>query len=310
MDSVSRQPGVVVIGTCNDLGRIDPAVLRAGRMDIKINVPMPDAEALLAILRHHLREDIADHELKSLSHRAVGRSAADIDAAIRAARSDARHAHKRLSLQMLQTQLGIETSAADTAVLWRIALHEAGHAVAGVALGIGKIENIAITTNGGQIQRRRVPNESLIADIEAEIVYSLAGRAAEQLVLSEVSAGAGGSSGSDLALATRCAIDFETILGLGYGGLVWQAQPDAVHLQTPAIRDRVRQRLTRAEGRAGTVLTQHRETLETLARILLQKRSMRAQEIADLLHRINECDGAVLHETDLQTSPNAQLHVV
>lgn len=300
MDSISKDPGVVVIGTCNDLGRIDPAVLRGGRMDIKINVPMPDAETLLAILRHHLREDIADHELKSLSHRAVGRSAADIDAAIRAARSDARHAKKRLSLQMLQTQLRIETSAADTAVLWRIALHEAGHAVVGTALDIGKIENIAITTDGGQIQRRRVPNESLIADIEAEIVYSLAGRAAERLVLGEVSAGAGGSAASDLALATRCAVDVETILGLGYEGLVWQAQPDAVHLQTPAIRDRVRQRLNRAEQRAGAILTQHRGTLETLASTLVQKRSMRAQEIADLLRGITGCDGAVPPNIDLQ----------
>jgi ATP-dependent Zn protease len=79
--------------------------------------------------------------------------------------------------------MGIETSGADAKVLWRIALHEAGHAVAGAALGLGATQSITITSDGGQIQRRNMPHESLLSDIEAEITYSLAGRAAEKLVL-------------------------------------------------------------------------------------------------------------------------------
>ncbi len=287
MDAIAKDEGVVVIGTCNHPERMDPAVIRAGRMDIKIHVPLPDADAILGILRHHLHEDIADGELQALSHLVVGRSAADIDAAIRAARSDARHARKMLSVEMLHQQMGIETSGEDDRILWRIALHEAGHAVAGAALGLGEIESITITNESGLVQRRNMPHESLISDIEAEITYSLAGRAAEKLVLGEVSAGAGGQEASDLALATRAAIHLETTLGLGHEGLVWHAKPEAVHLQTPAIRDRVRQRLTRAEQRAGVLLAQHRDVLEALAQDLVRRRSLRTRDIYHWLQGIS-----------------------
>lgn len=286
MDSIAQKEGVVVVGTCNHPERMDPAVLRPGRMDLKIRVPLPDADALLGILRHHLHEDIADTDLRSLSPLAVGRSAADIDAAIRAARSDARHARKLLSLAMLYDRLGIETSGMDDAILCRIAIHEAGHAVAGVALGLGTIESIAITNQEGQIRRRSLPVESLLSDIEAEIAYSLAGRAAERLVLGEVSAGAGGPAASDLALATQMAVQIETVFGLGHEGLVWHADPDIIHRQTPAIRDRVRQRLQRAEQRASVLLGRHREALEALARTLVEKRSMRTGEIRHALQSV------------------------
>lgn len=297
MDSIAQKEGVVVVGTCNYPERMDPAVLRAGRIDLKIRVPLPDAEAILGILRHHLREDIADAELQSLSHRAVGRSAADIDAAIRAARSDARHARKMLNVAMLHDKLRIETSDADDAILWRIAVHEAGHAVAGAALGLGTIESIAITNEGGQIQRRSMPIESLLSDIEAEIAYALAGRAAERLVLDEVSAGAGGPAASDLALATHMAVQIETTYGLGHEGLVWHADPDIIHRQTPAIRDRVRQRLQRAEQRVSVLLGHHRDTLEGLARMLLKERSMRTAEIQHALQSVDASISATTPET-------------
>ena len=114
----------------------------------------------------------------------------------------------------------------------------------------------------------------------------MAGRAAEQLVLGEVSAGAGGAAVSDLALATNYARGIETTFGPGFEGLVWHANPDALHLQTPAIRDRVRQRLTRAEQRAGRILQQNREVLEKLAKALMQNRSMRVPEIKDHLSKV------------------------
>lgn len=284
MDSIAMQEGVLVVGTCNHPERMDPAVLRAGRMDLKIHVPLPDAEAILGILRRQLHEDIADVDLRTLSHRMVGRSAAEIDAAIRAARSDARPLRKRLSIQMLQRQLGISVSDADDAILWRVAVHEAGHAVACAALGLGVIDSIAVTSEGGHVQRRAAPTESLLSDIEAEIAYSLAGRAAEQLVLGDISAGAGGPAVSDLAIATRLAVQIETTFGLGYEGLVWHANPDALHHQTPAIRDRVRQRLQRVEKCAERLLAQHRDTLEALANTLLEKRSMRTPDIHRMLN--------------------------
>lgn len=284
MDTLARDEGVVLVGTTNNIERMDPAVLRAGRIDLKVQVPLPDAQALLAILRHHLRaeitkEEIADTDLARLSHLAVGRSPAEIDAEIRAARSDARHERKSLSLAMLMARLDIDPADENPARLWRIAVHEAGHAIMAAALELGPVARLQVSQDGGQTLRQLHPHQELLADYEAEIAFTLGGRAAERLLLGEISAGAGGSDASDLALATRHAVEIETTLGLGHEGLVWHARPDEVHLRTPAIRDRVRLRLQKAEQQAGKVLMQYQATLEGLARELLAKRSMGAAEI-------------------------------
>lgn len=288
LDTIARDEGVIVVGTCNHVDRMDPAILRAGRMDIKIKVPLPDADAILSILRHHLSEDIADAELCTLAPLAVGHSAASLDAAIRAARSDARHSRKMLNISMLLNQLNIDPAGENAALLWRIAVHEAGHAIMGAALQLGRIDSMQITDDGGSILREGTSHQSLLADIEAEMAYSLAGRAAEHLIFGEVSAGAGGPDTSDLAKATRYALDIETTYGLGHEGLIWHAKPNDALLTTPGIRDRVRQRLVRAEQQASNILTLHRAVLEALAQALLQKRSMRAAEIELFLCKIAE----------------------
>lgn len=303
MDNIARQEGVIVVGTANHIERMDPAVLRAGRMDLKIQVPMPDAEALLTMLRAHLREDLADADLRDLSHQAVGRSAADLDAAIRSARSDARHSRKLLTMTMLRQHLGISTAAVDESVINRVAVHEAGHAIAGAALNFGTITSMQVTANGGMILRQPHMHHSLIADIEAEIIYSLAGRAAERLVFGEVSTGAGGHKNSDLAKATRWALEIETTYGLGSLGPVWHAKPEDVHLTNAHIRDKVRHRIDLAEKRAGQILGQNRDALEALARELAHKRSLRAADIQPFLTGISRGPEAKPATTTEETTP-------
>lgn len=286
LDVLAREEGVIIVGTCNNPEDMDPAVLRAGRMDVKIRMPLPDADSIVAILRHHLNEDIPDHELQALAPRAVGRSAAEIDAAIRAARSDARHSRKMLNVSMLREHLNIDPTTEDLSVLWRVAVHEAGHAIIGAALELGPINSMQITCDGGVISRSPVPSHGLLSDIEAEIAYAMGGRAAERIFLGEASSGAGGWHLSDLAKATRYAIEIETTFGLGHEGLVWHEKPDLVHLSTPAIRDRVRQRLTRAEHRAGEILSQYGDALKALAQVLLEKRSLHAGDIEPFLRSV------------------------
>ncbi|WP_255469861.1 AAA family ATPase, partial [Paracoccus sp. FO-3] len=79
MDAVAREEGVIVIGTCNHPELIDPAVLRAGRFDMKVALPLPDADALYGVFRHCL-PDWREADLRDLATRAVGCSAADVDA--------------------------------------------------------------------------------------------------------------------------------------------------------------------------------------------------------------------------------------
>ncbi len=54
MDGIARDEGVVVVATCNHPELIDPAVLRPGRFDLRLAVPLPDAAALSGVLRRHL----------------------------------------------------------------------------------------------------------------------------------------------------------------------------------------------------------------------------------------------------------------
>jgi len=58
LDGVARTSGVIVVCATNDPSPIDPALLRSGRIDRQIEIPLPDAEARLAILQHHLGADL------------------------------------------------------------------------------------------------------------------------------------------------------------------------------------------------------------------------------------------------------------
>jgi ATP-dependent Zn protease len=247
---------------------------------------MPDAAAILAVLRQHLKADFLAEDLQLLSRQAVGHSLASIDAAIRASRSEARNAGKPLDLAILRDQLRLTSEEDDREVLWRYAVHEAGHAVVSAALRLGTIHRMAISRNGGEVASRTVIAHGVLADIENEICHDLAGRAAEALVFSGVSAGSGGSAGSDLSQATRRALGIETSWGLGDLGPLWMATPETVLLTDDALRTRVRARLEAAEARAGNIVATHKANLLGLAEDLLEKRSMRADEVLPWVHAV------------------------
>ncbi|MBQ2262143.1 MAG: AAA family ATPase, partial [Loktanella sp.] len=184
----------------------------------------------------------------------------------------------------------------DPRILWRVALHEAGHATIAAALHLGQITRLAITPQGGETHRRRANNECLLSDLEDDICYDLAGRAAERLVLGTISAGAGGPAHSDLAGATDKALKIETAYGLGPDGPVWVEAPAVVILQNTNLRGRVRKRLDRAEARAVKVLTQHRRTLEALAKALMAERSLNEEQIAAIVAGVGMTAGATKSE--------------
>ena len=74
LDGTERLEAVLVLGTTNDPGAIDPALLRSGRMDRMLEIRRPDLPAALeGILRHHLGPDLADVDISSLARLALGR---------------------------------------------------------------------------------------------------------------------------------------------------------------------------------------------------------------------------------------------
>ncbi len=286
MNAIATEPGVVVVGACNHVDRIDPAVTRAGRFDLKFQVPMPDAAAILAVLRQHLKVGVPANALELLARQAVGHSLASIDAAIRAARSEGRHIGKPLDLAMLRDQLRLAPEEEGREVLWRYAVHEAGHTVVSAALRLGTIKRMSISLSGGEVASRPEIGHGVLTEIENEICHDLAGRAAEALIFGEVSGGAGGSVASDLSQATRRALMIETNWGLGDLGPIWMPAPETVLLTDEALRNRVRARMEAAEERALAILTTHQANLISLAETLLEKRSMREDEILPWVHAV------------------------
>lgn len=286
MDAISREAGVIVLGACNDPGAMDPAVLRAGRFDIKVQMPLPDAAMLRGILRRHLKSDIATDDLDSLATAAVGRSAAEVDAGLRAARAEARHSGTSLTLQMIRHHLGILTNPRQIALDWRVAVHECGHAIVATALSCGAVQRVLLTNIGGETHRLHTYKEGTLAELQRELSYHLSGRAAERLMLKDISAGSGGDATSDLALATNLALSIETKLGLGAGGLMWDDAPTSACLRDSSIRTRVQQHLAEAEAEAHAILLREQDLLREMSRALLHGRELSGAELKGWLRQV------------------------
>jgi len=180
--------------------------------------------------------------------------------------------------------------------LYLSAVHEAGHAVAAVEIGIG-VRGVTIRatdTTGGGFSRGRASYFMTEHDIHDELVCLLAGRAAEQVVLGEASCGAGGGADSDLAVATWLAARGVSECGFdGHRGLLWQPISerrtdlgDALS-RDAVLAEMVRQRLVDAYSDACALLLRRRTAVDAVATALLERTALDGGEIA----RIVEDDG-------------------
>lgn len=301
MDGIARDEGVVVVATCNHPELIDPAVLRPGRFDLRLAVPLPDAAALAGVLRRHLT--LPEPEIRALAQQAVGHSMADLDAALRDLRGAARRAGRPVTAEDLRAAFGTDD---DPAMTRRIAIHECGHALVTAALGHGQIQHIALDRTGGQTRIRRAPRAGLIADHTGLLAELMAGRAAERLVFGEVTSGAGGPDDSDLALATRVALAIETRFGLGAEGPLWLGET-ADWLHDKAIRQRLRDRIESAEIQALKILTSYQALLEDMAQTLATRRELSGNDAAKWLDQVRmiEAVAAAPEPESTPSSPDA-----
>lgn len=286
IDMLMQKEGVLLVGACNFLNRLDPAITRPGRFDLILEMPQPSATGLYAILAAHFPSGFDAKVLRDLATRAVGASAADMDGAARAAKGVARASNRAVGLSDLETSLRLSATHADAG--WRVSVHEIGHVLICALLGLGQIERVALTREGGETIRRHGPLESSQQGIADEICYAMSGRAAELLVFGAASGGSGGLESSDLALATRLSLWLHTRFGLGAFGPLWFDAPDATFLRDPQIQAWVRQRIEAAEQRAITLLDQNRRLLIAMAEVLLLQREMSRQELAGWLVQITE----------------------
>ena len=131
LDGLSRRTGVVVIGMCNHPDRLDAALVRPGRLGRTIKVPLPNIADIPQILTFHLKDKArAAGDLSSLAVLCAGMSGAAIEQIVRDAGSTARRAGEAFQRRHLLVAIEAKASKRDRKTERRIALHEAGHAVA------------------------------------------------------------------------------------------------------------------------------------------------------------------------------------
>ncbi|WP_244495384.1 MULTISPECIES: ATP-binding protein [Aurantimonas] len=275
LDGIGRREGVVVIAACNDDANLDAALLRSGRLDRRFWIDLPDEASLAGIFRHHLGDGIDPSAIDRVATLFAGTlSGADV---VRIARDARRWA--RLAGRPLQTEdliaVAVPGDERAPAVRRRIAIHEAGHAVARMNFGQVPTSLSLVETehSGGAVvfDVDEASFEGLPGDVVKEAVCMLAGRAAEEVILGSPSAGAGGSASSDLAQVTRIVANAETSLGFG-GTLVHGAQIDgaAVH-----------RRLARLYAETIVLVRRHRAAIEALAHLALKRRVLGRAALAE-----------------------------
>lgn len=175
IDQLNAAGGVILVGACNDPDALDPAILRPGRFDRKVAVPMPHRAAIATVLAQGLGTALTPAEISALSQRLIGASMATVDALIRSAKSAARVAGRPVGLTDLEAEL--PGPAPNPALTRRVAVHEAGHAVVAHLLKQGRVTRVSLGNGGGLTERFVEDSESLIAEFDDHLTIHLAGRA-------------------------------------------------------------------------------------------------------------------------------------
>jgi cell division protease FtsH len=281
-----RREGVIVIGATNHIKSLDPALIRPGRLERTIEIQRPDRAGTLNILRHHVAGDIPDADLVDIAGLIEGATGAEIMQYVRDARRVARHAKRDFGARDLR-ELVLPDVSTPPDVLWRICVHEAGHAVAVLALACGTVRSCIVRGDKGGLTEIEGGGESMPtkADIEARTIVTLAGRAAEEGIVGDICIGSGGDDKSDIAIATRLICGLHASAGLG-GSLIYLAGPqDFQHLLKTdhALRRKVDLHLNELYRRAIELISENRNAIVTVARSLRARRVLSGDELRALL---------------------------
>ena len=304
MDGFEPGANVVVIAATNRAETLDPALLRPGRFDRMVEIPLPNQRERTAILAIHGRgKTLADDvDLSVVSRGTPGFSGADLanlvnEAAINAVRGD-RGVISAADFAAARDRLLIGRRDSSNALLPdekdAVAVHEAGHALVAVlsehADPVAKVtilprgSALGVTEQLPQAERHLYP-ESYLADT---LAVRLGGRAAEIVVLGEASTGASNDLASATDLATRMIREWGLSPELGPIGYSaegpgrdnpFAGRPYAEQTQR-AIDTEVARLLRTAETTAIELLRQHRGTLDRVVELLLDRETIDGAELA------------------------------
>jgi cell division protease FtsH len=305
MDGFDPAVGVVVMAATNRPEVLDPALLRPGRFDRRVEIPLPNLRERAAILAIHAKGKVIgpDVELEAVARATPGFSGADLAnlvneatiAAVRARRDmvtaeDFAEARDRLLLGRRDA-----TNALMPDEKRAVAVHEAGHALVAVYSDhADPVDRVSILPAGQAlgvteqlpVTERHLYPESYLRD---SLTVRMGGRAGERLVLGEVSSGAANDLQGATELAIRMVREFGMSarlgpVGFGGGGPMYLGQQelrsrDYAEATQAVIDEEVSALLKEADERAGAILREHRGELDRVSALLVEREIITGDDV-------------------------------
>jgi cell division protease FtsH len=311
MDGFDPATGVVLIAATNRPEVLDPALLRPGRFDRQVVIPLPTQRERRDILSVHIGGKVLgpDVDLDVVARATPGFSGADLanlinEAAIFAVR-DGRQVIEAVDFTEARDRILLGQRESSNALLpdekLSVAVHESGHAlVAALSENGDPVAKVTILPAGQAlgvteqlpIDERHLHSEGYLKD---SLAIRMGGRVAERIVLGETSTGASNDLAGATALAIRMVREFgmsATLgpVGFGSGNPTYlgseeiSSRPYAEATQR-VIDQEVAKLLREAEKQATTTLTDHRDELDRLTELLLERETVDGTDVDRILGR-------------------------
>jgi cell division protease FtsH len=310
MDGFEMKDNIILIAATNRPDILDPALLRPGRFDRQIVVDRPDRKGRKQILEVHTRgKPLAQNiDLDALAGQTPGFTGADLanlinEAALLTARSSKRE------ITMIELEEGIMRVIAGPEKKSRVmsekerlvtAYHELGHAIVGHLLpNTDPVHKVSIISRGQALGYTiSLPTEDKFLTTRAELLDTMAmtlgGRAAEEIIFGEITTGASNDLEKVTETAKQMVMRFGMSERLGprvfghdrsqpFLGREFSAEPDYSDEIAREIDDEVRRIVEDAHQTSKDILGDHREQLDTISKILLERETIEAEEFIALL---------------------------
>ena len=297
MDGFGSEETIIVLAATNRPEMLDKALLRPGRFDRRITIPVPDLKGRLDILKIHSKDKKISDEvnLESIAEDTAGFTGAELEnilneAAIIATKNKHEYIENNdIEEAVKKVTVGLEkhTRTYSDKDKKLTAYHEAGHAVVSRYLptqtDVKEISIIPRGVAGGYTMYKSDEDKYYISktEMEEKLIALLGGRAAEKLVLDDISTGAS----NDIEVATGIAKDMVTKYGMSdkLGPIDFQGkEPYEMQLFGEDIGDKigleVKTLIDTAYKNAIELLKQHRDKLDLIAQTLLEKEKIKEED--------------------------------
>ncbi|MEG0805669.1 MAG: ATP-dependent zinc metalloprotease FtsH [Lachnospiraceae bacterium] len=310
MDGFGANEGIIVMAATNRVDILDPAILRPGRFDRKVHVGRPDVRGREEILQVHVKNKPLgeDVNLEQIARTTAGFTGADLEnlmneSAIQAAKDDRAYIMQEdIKRSFVKIGLGTEKKSKIISEKERkiTAYHEAGHAILFHVLpDVGPVYSVSIIPTGTGAAGYTMPlpeNDEMFQTkgrMLQDIVVSLGGRVAEELIFDDITTGAS----QDIKQATQVAKSMVTKYGMSDNiGLICYGEDedevfigrDLAHARgygeevAGAIDQEIKRIIDESYQKAKKLITENMDTLQRCAALLLEKEKISREEFEAL----------------------------